>query len=985
VSAPSWLSARTVVPALALSGGLVMLLLLVLLRLPVTEALACAAVSAAAMAAAAGGYLRIVASAFAVTAGQGALLAAASAASLAVPAAAVLGRHADGPVTVAGTALVAVCAAGSTARGARTAERDRLSRDLVTGQSPRQSLRLARTCERLLAGGLAGRARACVELNLAAALNESMMLVPDPAAVPGRVLDLLGSIRRDPGLEPAFAVLAARLVMDAANAHATSTGDLGTYEAAVREASAELTTSPLAGRSGPARMLLTRADLLVSHAQQDFDAAIGGAPQRSGQARARLAEALRLLDAAAGADPGVAREAGLMRAGVLMMTGVLLRAEVLMRASALSSQGQLDESRETLAAAVAETRRQLAAPAARPLLMRGMAVLWLAVAAGQAAELDADDRLLDEALGHVRSMLRHRIDPALRSRLLAQQARLKDLRSGSDSDSRLEPRLRDAAERGGGSPFGLLRLRTEIAEAAAATGSAPRAAAAYQEALDLMRDQAARSPVRQFRRGALAAGRGLAAEAAFWLAEDRRPAEAVVALESGRAVSATQVIEREVTLARLRDAGHAGLAQRFAQCLARLGALERQEPESQVADAAPRWRRDLDDAGRQYVSLRAEIQAADGFGRAFRPPDFPAIAQAARDRPVVYLAAARDGGIALVVDRADPRAVPRAVELPGLTAPDLDAEVRLYREGLAALRAGRTGEWRVRLTGMRDWLAAVTGPLWAQLAGGPVVTVIPAGALSLLPVHVIQPDGAPAVALAPNARIVASLSGRPPGPVPRRVLVVDSPDERWHLPAAQVTADVTAIRSLSAQALVLSGDDATRAAVLAQLPRWNAYHFSCHGQADDENPMASGLLLRDGLLTVADILAARVPDARLAVLSACESGVPGADAFDEVVGLPAALMEAGIRGIIGSLWAVQPVPASLLTRRFYAEWDAGVHPAAALRRAQAWLRQVTNGELAQYGDIAPPERLTGPAAQAWPGTRPFAHPDAWAAFTYTGI
>lgn len=197
---------------------------------------------------------------------------------------------------------------------------------------------------------------------------------------------------------------------------------------------------------------------------------------------------------------------------------------------------------------------------------------------------------------------------------------------------------------------------------------------------------------------------------------------------------------------------------------------------------------------------------------------------------------------------------------------------------------------------------------------------------------------------------------------------------------------MAAVGAHAAGVKVLRGAGATRDRVLAEFRRWSAYHFTCHGHADDYDPLASGLQLSDGILTVGDILAHRAPGAHLAVLSACDSSIPHTDLLDEAIGLPAALMEAGMQGVIGTLWQVEPRPALLLMRRLYQRWNDGDHPSIALQHAQRWLRDATNEEIRNLDPAAaPPSRITGAGDRAWRAQRPYDHPDAWAAFTYTGI
>jgi CHAT domain-containing protein len=960
VIAPSWLTLRTITPALALTAGAVVALLLLVLGFAPAGALACAVVSAAGTAAWVGGNVRAMRSTYALGAGQQVLLIAAETAGLLAPVAALLSRFATTALLVPLIAVAAAALAINTARSMRAAELHRLTAGSVGARTIRQAAHIARKCEQLLARGLEDPARAFAELNRADALAESM-----PAQDTQQVMDLaLGLLRRiehDPALDPGFAVMAAATVMKIGNAHAAITGDLDTYEAAVGEAEAIVRRSAEYRDITLASLLKQRADLLHARGGSALAAAVAGAPHMRERCLVSFAQALELLDAAARASARDNSELHFARAGIL------------------SELATLEDDAGTHDRAVAEIRVARRLARQESVLQRGMVAVLAAVVFTAAVDAGAGPALLDEALDQIRPVLRHRLDKELRARLLIQRAELQAMRNGS-WDARLVSDYRRGFELMNGSPFGSVGSAAGWAHAAAAAGLTAEAAEAYLRGLGVVADLVSTRLIRRFRTGPLREGRGLAAEAAFWLVKQGRPDDAAVALETGRAISATQVIQRESVAVELRRGGHQALADQYAGAIRRLSALERDDAGSlsYLSAQSQRQARELEAAQRDYLGLRAQIQAIGGFRDTFRVVTFSDITDATRERPVVYVTAAERGGVAVLVDGSRSR----EIALPGLSVARLTIQVQEYRAGLFGLRENEAPQWRLRLSEMLAWLTEATRPLWTALASFDSVTMVPAGPLALLPLHAAQDGGGLAIAFAPNARIVASLSGRQPGPAPLRVLVVDNSAPEWEM----TNAEIAAVRASAERVRVLSGADAARDCVLAELPYWNAYHFTCHGRADDVDPLAGGLLLRDGLLTVGDILASRVQNAQLAVLSACETSIPHSDLLDEVVGLPVALMEAGIPGVIGALWEVEPRASVLLVRRFYQRRDAGMHPAVALQQAQAWLRQVTNEELAALGDVAAPgRRLTGAAASTWGSVRPYEHPDAWAGFTYTGI
>jgi CHAT domain/Tetratricopeptide repeat len=105
----------------------------------------------------------------------------------------------------------------------------------------------------------------------------------------------------------------------------------------------------------------------------------------------------------------------------------------------------------------------------------------------------------------------------------------------------------------------------------------------------------------------------------------------------------------------------------------------------------------------------------------------------------------------------------------------------------------------------------------------------------------------------------------PPGPA----LVVGNP--RGDLPSAEVEAN--AVAELFGTKPLL-GAAATTSAVLTRFPDATLIHLATHASFDANNPLESGIVLADGVLTAREVLQHRL-HADLLVLSACESGQVG--------------------------------------------------------------------------------------------------------------
>jgi CHAT domain-containing protein len=194
--------------------------------------------------------------------------------------------------------------------------------------------------------------------------------------------------------------------------------------------------------------------------------------------------------------------------------------------------------------------------------------------------------------------------------------------------------------------------------------------------------------------------------------------------------------------------------------------------------------------------------------------------------------------------------------------------------------------------------------------------------------------------------------------------------------------------------VVLAGGAATPRNFEGAATAADVLHLACHGFADLAEPLASGLMLAgDRPVRLRDLMAMEL-HVQLAVLSACETSLPGTELPDEVVALPTGLLQAGVGGVVASLWSVPDRATAMLMADFYRRWRwEGDPPARALRDAQVWLRDTTNEEKRttwQEADEAPwlPQKV----AEAFLRATAFAEPDArdhaaipaWGAFAHVG-
>ncbi|MFI1708573.1 CHAT domain-containing protein [Streptomyces griseoruber] len=417
-------------------------------------------------------------------------------------------------------------------------------------------------------------------------------------------------------------------------------------------------------------------------------------------------------------------------------------------------------------------------------------------------------------------------------------------------------------------------------------------------------------------------------------------------------------------------------------------------------------RRELDEA-------IGAIRGVPGFGSFLAPPGMDEVAVAARYQPLVYLAAAEAGGLAMVVRGEDVEHVP----LPGLTGEALRGRVARHLELHGADKEDTptaTDSWRTGLDDVTRWLwTAVMEPVLGRLRADGAATLVAGGLLGLLPLHAAwtrdtsRPTGRryaldeSTLTYVPNARALTAARELAEGPVERLFTVADPARE-----AGSRRLDSAGIEALVAAAAFpgstesAGGTAADVPTVSAALGRADVAHLACHGEADLMTPLESRLLLSGtDALRLRDLLALRLR-LRLAVLSACETSVPGDELPDEVVSLPTGLLQAGAAGVIGALWEVPDQATAMLMTEFYRRWrhqERPVPPPTALREAQIWLRDTTNGEkLSAYRKALAegagwlPEQAADEFTlllelRGAPDERLFAGPDSWAGFAYSGV
>ncbi|MFL6255149.1 MAG: CHAT domain-containing tetratricopeptide repeat protein [Pyrinomonadaceae bacterium] len=286
-------------------------------------------------------------------------------------------------------------------------------------------------------------------------------------------------------------------------------------------------------------------------------------------------------------------------------------------------------------------------------------------------------------------------------------------------------------------------------------------------------------------------------------------------------------------------------------------------------------------------------------------------------------------------------------------ATELNARIMDYVALLTRNDESQAGEVRRRAEALYDLLVAPVAPLLGDTFE---VYVVPDKALFHLPFAALV---APATGryliqdftllFAPSASVLVHCShtARQRAQVAHdeTLLSVGNPafdraayPQLPDLPAAEVEAKKVA--QIYGGAPALTGTGARKATFMELLPRANVIHFAGHYVADESAPLRSRLLFAkdaagDDALTAAEVFGKQLPQARLVILSACQTELERYDNGEGMIGIARTFLAAGAPLVVASQWPVDSYATAELMVSFHRLRKLeGLSTAAALRRAQ---------------------------------------------------
>lgn len=393
--------------------------------------------------------------------------------------------------------------------------------------------------------------------------------------------------------------------------------------------------------------------------------------------------------------------------------------------------------------------------------------------------------------------------------------------------------------------------------------------------------------------------------------------------------------------------------------------------------------RELDGRAGDPAADRARIEASEAFEKFLarlyretpryaglkypRPVSLEALRSALAETEVALSYVLADDGRFVVAVTADSCVLRRLGDKASI-----DSAIQAARGELTAMRPGRYGALAAldrRLLGPVESLIRnrrliiVPGPALEGIAFGALRTPderwrIDEHEIDMTPslaVFTILRDrrGAPDEPRRADNRLLAlgnpAYEGRPDSAASRSMRTYGAERGTWGpLPASGAEVRAISVFFPPDSRLILTGPSAAEGQLDAESwSRFGYLHFACHGALEEGPGREPALVLSlsgnappaDGFLTLSEVARQRL-DARLVVLSACNSGRSGERKPPTgVSSLSRAFLLAGADAVVVSLWPVFDEAAARLMVDFYRRLRReGASPADALRRAAITLR-----------------------------------------------
>ncbi|KAI0043489.1 hypothetical protein FA95DRAFT_1498558 [Auriscalpium vulgare] len=435
----------------------------------------------------------------------------------------------------------------------------------------------------------------------------------------------------------------------------------------------------------------------------------------------------------------------------------------------------------------------------------------------------------------------------------------------------------------------------------------------------------------------------LTSNAVSWAVDIEELKEAVQMWEQGRGILWSKMKEYRSPIKQLRTQD-AALAEQFENLKMQLDQFTTKYSEFDLMPnrlEEKQWaaKRALNN---QWNDLVKNIQSMNGFDTFLKAPPFSSIAKVASDGPVILvnLASYRSDALILHCVDSDPICVP----LPDVKHVTVFETINMLSESLK-LGYLVNDSHQSRPVVLDDYskdavIEHILRQLWTCIAfpvlkklddlgfgKGSRIWWCPSGKLCTLPLHAAQPFEMPThtqqqlsqkyihsytPTLGSLIRAREDVVARVDGTAPDVLAIATSSLDR-------VYDEVEVMQTVGCKTEELMGEKVAHDTMLEGLSKYPWIHFASHGHIDTNQPFNSSFELHDNArFTIRDLVKANLPNAELAVLSACHTAAVDKDNTpDEGISLAAGMQFCGFRGIVGTFWAMDDRDGPLLAQEFY--------------------------------------------------------------------
>ena len=240
--------------------------------------------------------------------------------------------------------------------------------------------------------------------------------------------------------------------------------------------------------------------------------------------------------------------------------------------------------------------------------------------------------------------------------------------------------------------------------------------------------------------------------------------------------------------------------------------------------------------------------------------------------------------------------------------------------------------------------SVLIGPFACYTMPIDIICFIPYGIIHNLPLHALILNGDPLIMRNPvfyNSSIQSwdyiqfrKNSDGDEKNIFSKVNIIGNPTGDLHYAdqEAQILAEMFHVEALTG--------NVSKEMFIEKLVSASIFHFTGHGYYREDNGFQSALRLSQGMVIRAkDIIDLKL-NIELAVLSACETGKYKVYSGEEQLGLSSALLMAGARSVISSLWPVDDEVTEIFFVHFYQYLKAGSNKITALQQAMIDVRNI---------------------------------------------